>query len=429
MTSVPTLTSESLGTAVMGPGFRLAGSNTECVAYQLIGAQPATTYSMEVVFVVTAALLNGTLCGWNSSADGSGGTNDRTIYSEFPNWTIYHFDGAAKTATGGSCPVGTRIHLIATYDGSNLLTLYQNGVQVAQTSGVGAPYTGYANPYFCIGKAAPARDVWNGAIIQLCNFANVCWTPNEIMQRFVDPFGFLAPAPDRLIVNSVSSGVTGTGDLIAQSASVVGVGTSRSSGTGALADASATLSGAGTSRSTGTGALAAQSASASGTGASRSTGSGILTDSSAAVVGAGTSRSSGSGVLASGASTVEGGGGTPVTGTGVLSSGSATLNGTGTSRSLGSGALAADAAAATGAGSSRSTGFGVLVARASGLQGLGTSAVTGTGSLASGSARVTGSDFTLESSLTRRYVMKAPGWKYCTKTPKRAYVVKFPRAA
>jgi hypothetical protein len=202
----PTLTNIAYRTSYLGQGLSIA-ANSECVAYKLLSGQPPTTYSMEMMFVVVANTANGTFCGWSDNSTGTGAAFDRQIYNTFDMWTVSHYDGATKEATGGTRPAGNlvKVHLIGTYDGSNLLTLYQNGNQVAQTSGVGAPYTGYANPHFCVGRVRSALNSYNSAIILLCNFARVCWTPTEVKERFVDPFGMFYPPPPALAFNTVAA--------------------------------------------------------------------------------------------------------------------------------------------------------------------------------------------------------------------------------
>jgi len=84
-------------------------------------------------------------------------------------------------------------HLVGTYDGSSLLTIYVNGVQAAQTSGVGTPFEGYTTPYFVVGGSG--GTTFNSAVVLFCNFANACWTPTEVRARAADPFSMFVPPP------------------------------------------------------------------------------------------------------------------------------------------------------------------------------------------------------------------------------------------
>ena len=82
-------------------------------------------------------------------------------------------------------------------------------------------------------------------------------------------------------------GITGTGALVAQSATLAGVGISASRGTGSLVAQAAALTGVGKSASRGIGSLAAQAAVLAGIGKSASRGTGSLVSQTATIAGTG----------------------------------------------------------------------------------------------------------------------------------------------
>jgi hypothetical protein len=197
----PTLTnSPKLVNTPYGPGLNLAAAN-ECVSYQLVGAQPPTNFSMEMLLFTAAATADGSFCGWNSSADGTGATADRDFYSGplGQGLVAFHtFDGANKStanAPASSYPLGLS-HYVGTADGTTM-RLYYNGAQAA-TVAAGAAFTGYTNPFFCIGRGSTQiTTTFNKAQILLINFANAVWTPQEVFERYLNPFGFLSWPQDR----------------------------------------------------------------------------------------------------------------------------------------------------------------------------------------------------------------------------------------
>lgn len=134
---------------------------------------------------------------------------------------------------------------------------------------------------------------------------------------------------------SGGGGITGTGALVAQSASASGAGVSASTGTGALAAQSSAASGSGKSASTGTGALAVQSSAASGSGSVGSviTGTGDLAGQPSALAASGTSGSDAVGALAAASSSIAGDGlvfdAGAIVGTGSLVATPATIAGLG----------------------------------------------------------------------------------------------------
>lgn len=170
---------------------------------------------------------------------------------------------------------------------------------------------------------------------------------------------------------AIVSGVTGTGDLVAQTSSVSGDGISSSTGTGSLLDQSSAINGIGISLSTGTGALLAQASSLSGSGVTLSTGTGTLQAQSSSIAAAGVTSS---------------------TGTGALQAQSVTVSGSGVSGSTGTGALQAQSVVVAGSGISGSTGTGSLLDQNASVSGAGVSGSTGTGSLISQAASMSGSD-------------------------------------
>lgn len=181
-----------------GVGLAVAGT-TANVGHSLTSGQPATTYTLEALIYVTGSTGDGSICGWNGDVTGNSGTYDRTLQFASPNWQVFHYDGGVKAASGGSASAGKLTHLIGTYDGSNLLTLYLDGRQVAQTSGVAAPYTGYATPAFVAGRSNGGGLNFASGIILFANFYTVCLTPTEVLARAADPFGMFAPPPRQVL--------------------------------------------------------------------------------------------------------------------------------------------------------------------------------------------------------------------------------------
>jgi hypothetical protein len=127
------------------------------------------------------------------------------------------------------------------------------------------------------------------------------WTPQRDQ---VDPTIPYLPLEDP----AGGSGVTGTGALLAQAATMAGVGITASLSTdGAISAQAAALAGVGLSTSLSTdGAIASQVATLAGVGLSASSGTGALVAQLAALAGSGLSLSTGTGILLAAVATLAG---------------------------------------------------------------------------------------------------------------------------
>jgi hypothetical protein len=124
--------------------------------------------------------------------DGHGsGTQDKvlSIYRDGEP-RAFAYDGANRDIFGSAqIAIGTTTHLVMTADGTNL-TLYRNGVQVAQVA-CGDTYTSYTQPNIVIGALSGS----SGSTVTI--FVARVWTralrPGEIMTLAADPFCIYAP--------------------------------------------------------------------------------------------------------------------------------------------------------------------------------------------------------------------------------------------
>jgi hypothetical protein len=189
-----------------GLGLGLAG-NHECVSYALTSGQPPTAFSMEILLYESNPTATGTFCGWNGAANGAGTEFDRSFITTdaLPGLLqFFTYDGASKTAgpSIGTYPTGLH-HFVGTADGTTM-RLYRNGAQT-NTQAAGAAFTSYTTPFFCIGSTG--RGITTGDVtfasaqILLVNFADVTWTPAEVLERYLNPFGFLSWPEDRVYSN------------------------------------------------------------------------------------------------------------------------------------------------------------------------------------------------------------------------------------
>lgn len=205
--------SVTMGNTARGQGIFPNGSaNTNVVAWS--APNIGTPLSMEVLFFSGSSITSKTLIGYNDVNTGSSTTFDKTIaFNALSQLTAYVFDGGEKPVTDSTTTFATNTfyHAVMTLDGTTL-RLYVNGVQTATTGAIGS-YTGYAAPYFNVGATygyGTAAITPNCvATILLANVANACWTPAEVMGRYLDPFGFLDYPDDDLFSEIAGPSVVG----------------------------------------------------------------------------------------------------------------------------------------------------------------------------------------------------------------------------
>jgi hypothetical protein len=146
----PTLTNgPRLVNTPYGPGLNLAGAN-ECVSYQLVGAQPPTNFSMEMLLFEASPIADGGFCGWDASADGTGTTKDRSFQSLATGQGLVSLPHVRRRGQvkppprlPASYPLGLS-HYVGTADGTTM-RLYYNGAQAA-TVAAGASIHGLYQP-------------------------------------------------------------------------------------------------------------------------------------------------------------------------------------------------------------------------------------------------------------------------------------------
>ncbi len=134
-------------------------------------------------------------------------TNDRIIgVNTSGTFNFEIFSGAAKIVTSvGAVVPGSIYHVVGVSDGTNI-TIYINGVSSAQLA-AGTAYQGYTAPVFCVGSIQAGSSGLNSRTncgdvqIIMANFATEAWTAQEVMGRFVSPFGFIAPR--RMVMRGV----------------------------------------------------------------------------------------------------------------------------------------------------------------------------------------------------------------------------------
>ena len=153
-------------------------------SYEAIWVHPSPSASVGILETTNGTFSNSTV--------------DRTLYTDGSSLlTAYIYDGAAKTAVGPALTAGRRYHACFTVDGANL-TLYLDGVQVAQT-GAGNAYTGYTTPSFYYGVGANSGGILLGAgggNLLAAGVWNRALTAREVQHRYLAPWAVLdAPAP------------------------------------------------------------------------------------------------------------------------------------------------------------------------------------------------------------------------------------------
>lgn len=196
----------------------------------------------------------------------------------------------------------------------------------------------------------------------------------------------LSSQPATLDASGSVSGITGSGSLQSQSATLSAVGQHEITGSGVLQSQPATLSAIGALELSGSGSLSSQSATLSATGSLGHSGIGVLQSGSATLSATGSTGVTGSGVLQSQSATMNATGSVGHTGAGSLSSQPATLSATGQRVVAGSGSLSSQPATLSALGSIAHVGSAVLSSQEASLSAVGTKGVTGTGTLSSQSA-------------------------------------------
>ena len=240
------------------------------------------------------------------------------------------------------------------------------------------------------------------------------WSDGFSSTSQIDPqpdvsYDFDHAATHLLFLEPSGGGVSGTGDVSSQNATISGTGggLNRSSGTGDVSSHNATASGTGggLNRSSGTGDVATHHAAVSGTGGglARSSGTGDVATHHATVsgTGGGLARSSGTGDVATHHAAVSGTGDITTPSAGVPGNGSvvthhAAVSGTGggLNRSSGTGSVAShlSVVSGTGGGLNRSSGTGNVATHHATISGTGDlqPTVTGSGAVQSHHAAVSG---------------------------------------
>lgn len=185
-----------------------------------------------------------------------------------------------------------------------------------------------------------------------------------------------------LVVEEVSTGITGTGAITDGGETIQGAGTSKVTGAGAVSDGGEVLALAGTVRITGTGALADSGETIAGAGVAVVAGTGALADSGEAIAGAGTSVVTGVGDVADGGETFTGAGTSEVAGSGAATDSGEAISAIGTSSVVGSGTLTDAGEVIAGQSEQVVTGTGDVADGAEVIAGAGTVVVAGAGDLA-----------------------------------------------
>lgn len=265
----------------------------------------------------------------------------------------YFWPSTPVTLTGTTTLAGDTLYMICMTYGGGVATLYVNGVQEAQSSGYSD------NPPY----AATTRYGSNGAsggdggAILAGYGANVCWTPEEVLDLWRAPHAHLVfqddPAfylPDlglTKLLLPTSSGVSGT--LTA----TLGAATLSSTGTVVLAGTTTATLGAATLASTAKVAIAGTStatlaaATLSATGTLAISGTATATLAATTVVAAGTLAIAGTTSATLAAATLSGTGTVSISATLSSTLDAATLSASGTASSVNTGTLTATLAAAT----------------------------------------------------------------------------------
>jgi hypothetical protein len=176
---------------------------------------PGSRWSMEAFFYCTSS-ANSMLCTimeGTSSFDRSLGINA----SGTPYIYIYDPTGIGVTFAYATNPVvaGRLYHFVGTCDGATL-SIYVNGILSNSVIVHSGGYAGFSNPTFSEGAVNDATA--NGTFqclhkIVHAIFANETWSADEVLQRYLDPYGFLAPVEGDIAIASTGAApsvITGT---------------------------------------------------------------------------------------------------------------------------------------------------------------------------------------------------------------------------
>jgi Concanavalin A-like lectin/glucanases superfamily len=164
--------------------------------------------SMECWFLCTSASTAQCLVEFNDNdfAFGGGGGNSWPALSLNTSVLRIDFNNSGFTSFQASTSLvsGRMYHGCATWDGSGNTTLYLNGKSDGSTAGatIEAHATACA---FTLGYSAALSSAQLSPIV-LAACSNVAWTADEVMQRFLNPFGFLVPAEGEMSALFVSGG-------------------------------------------------------------------------------------------------------------------------------------------------------------------------------------------------------------------------------
>ncbi len=158
------------------------------------------TVSYELIWVMPASAVN---VGLLNTTNGirTDGTHERALYTEGTGGlTAYIYDGGTKKAsTAGNLNAGQRYHAVFTVDGTNL-TLYLDGIQVAQTA-AGNAYTAYTTPTFYAGVSTTdtgSQFMTGDILIQAVGMWSRALSAREVLTLYRSPWD-MAVVPGRIL--------------------------------------------------------------------------------------------------------------------------------------------------------------------------------------------------------------------------------------
>lgn len=149
----------------------------------------APAVSLEFRFRTQATFATSRLGTFSDGADGTSATFDKMVsFDPSSRLTFYIFasGGLTLTDTGTAFAGNTIYHVVCTADGTNM-KIFVNGRETASQS-AGLSFGAFGTPHLTVGSV---RSQGTQVTMLYAGYADVAWTPAEIMNRYLDTFGFL----------------------------------------------------------------------------------------------------------------------------------------------------------------------------------------------------------------------------------------------
>lgn len=187
--SPTTRTTPLLSLCPYGAGLGFSATSS-VLTYSFASALASTApFSFEILVYVKATIPSGAdIAAIQGGAAGHAQATLAYFYSLAGGGIQAFGDNIGTTAQGQAFTAGNLYSVVSTWDGSATLSIYVNAGTPGTTSQTANTATNPTKANFGTNGTAAAPNV----IILLANWApRVIWSPSEIYERFIDPYGFL----------------------------------------------------------------------------------------------------------------------------------------------------------------------------------------------------------------------------------------------